>query len=115
MARRHAIVRRLDAAETLGEVSVICTDKTGTLTENRLRVASIGPRGEFQNADVLTAGLLASAPMSPESSDEPHGRGDPLELAIVRRRVPLGSIARQLSTGCANFSMKSRSTPSDGA
>jgi Ca2+-transporting ATPase len=84
MARRHAIVRRLDAAETLGEVSVICTDKTGTLTENRLRVASVGPRGEFRDADVLTAGLLASAPMSASELAEPQAGGDPLEHAIAR-------------------------------
>ncbi|MGE3772122.1 MAG: cation-transporting P-type ATPase [Gammaproteobacteria bacterium] len=51
MARRHAIVRRLPAIETIGAVSVICTDKTGTLTRNEMMVASIATRHHLFDAE----------------------------------------------------------------
>ena len=52
MARRNAIVRRLPAIETLGSVSVICTDKTGTLTRNEMSVVSVaGVEGTYEVED----------------------------------------------------------------
>ncbi len=80
MAERRAIVRRLHAVETLGSTSFICTDKTGTLTENRMTVQQIIPFGSTVEKSLLQAMLLCN--------DTRHSGkellGDPTETALVR-------------------------------
>jgi len=61
MAQRGAIVRTLSAIETIGEATVICTDKTGTLTENRLRLERQEPAAGCGSDDLLWAAATASA------------------------------------------------------
>jgi Ca2+-transporting ATPase len=97
MTRRRALVRRLSSVETLASVDVVCTDKTGTLTENRLAVRRLWLEGAEVDAagQVPPAGrrLLAAAALC---TDAPRARGvargapDATERALVEAAAAAG-------------------------
>jgi len=60
MARRGAVVRTLSAIETIGEATIVCADKTGTLTQNHLRLERVEPVSGAGRADVLRAAYAAA-------------------------------------------------------
>jgi Ca2+-transporting ATPase len=79
MARQHAIVKHLPAVETLGATTVICTDKTGTLTMNRMAVRSVWYAGDENRHELLVPAVLCGDAVVRNGVVV----GDPIEGALV--------------------------------
>ena len=94
MARQRSVMKRLSAVETLGATTVICTDKTGTLTQNRMAVRSLWTSGRTLEMSELggegsaeVRALLEAAVLASQATLE---HGDPTEVALLAAGVKAG-------------------------
>lgn len=85
LVKRHAIVKKLPAVETLGAASVICSDKTGTLTQNKMTVVETFVHGSATPQQLLVIGALCNDSKLTVNGSEFQVTGDPTETAFVSK------------------------------
>lgn len=83
MLRENNLVRKLHACETMGAATVICTDKTGTLTQNRMMVMDSDIYGSEQELLFMNIAMNSTAELAKDEGDSVHGVGNPTECALL--------------------------------
>jgi Ca2+-transporting ATPase len=108
MSRNNAIIKKLPAVETLGSVNIICSDKTGTLTQNKMTVVKSYLLGSLRNIPVEESQLVAAVDeaelvrsfvlCSDATYENGKGTGDPTEIALVAWGGKYGLAKSRLSS-----------------
>ncbi len=93
MAKKNSIIRKLPAVETLGSSSVICSDKTGTLTKNKMKVVEI--KSVDNDFIIELATMCTDCEISVENGNK-NVSGEPTEKAIVEKGLDIGIVKNNL-------------------